>query len=262
MRGDPSFPYNCRAARLVADAHSPRSANRHDCVRAELPPLTQTPAAASRPRSSVVLLLCLVSLAAGSVGSAGPYPEGEFIEIAGAVTDAEGLPIPDLTVVLEASRKAFSVTRMKSTERDSTRVSTETDSTGQFNLQWRWVDYYNHFELQVGVAEGIGDDAELQVFERVDLSKRIRGGSPVVTNVTVTERRYLDTMRDFSDSIDTEDERRIFEEMGNPDRVQKILSGNHEEVSWWYFQSGKAYRFRDGVLEQVVHFEPIEPFGG
>ncbi|MGB5399871.1 MAG: carboxypeptidase-like regulatory domain-containing protein [Thermoanaerobaculia bacterium] len=222
--------------------------------------MRQTPVATARPPSIVVLLLCLASLAAGNVGWAGPYPEGEFIEIAGAVTDAEGFPVPDLTVILEASRKAFSVTRMKSTERDSTQVSTVTDETGQFNLRWRWVDYYNHFELQVGVSEGLGDNAEFLVFEQVDLSKRIRGGSPVVTHVTVTETRYLDTVRDFSASIDTEDERRIFEEMGNPDRVQRILAGDHEEVSWWYFQSGKAYRFKDGVLEQVVHFEPVEPF--
>jgi len=139
--------------------------------------LRQTPVAAARPRSIVVLLLCLASLAPGSVGWAGPYPEGEFIEIAGAVTDAEGFPVPDLTVILEASRKAFSVTQMKSTERDSTQVSTVTDETGQFNLRWRWVDYYNHFELQVGVSEGLGDNAEFLVFEQVDLSKRIRGGS-------------------------------------------------------------------------------------
>jgi hypothetical protein len=209
----------------------------------------------------VVLLLFLTLLATGRVGWAGPYPDGEFIEIAGAVTDSEGSPIPDLTVVLEASRVAFSVAKMKSTERDSTRVSTKTDSSGQYNLRWRWADYYNNFELQVGIPEGVGDNAELQVFERVDLSKRIRSGSPVVTNVTVTESRNLDTVRDFSASIDSEDEQRIFGEMGNPDRVQRILSGDHEEVSWWYFQSGKAYRFKDGVLEQVVHFEPIVPFG-
>jgi hypothetical protein len=82
-----------------------------------------------------------------------------------------------------------------------------------------------------------------------------------VTNVIVTDHRYLETVRDFAASIDTEDERRIFDEMGNPDRVQRILSGDHEEVSWWYFESGKTYRFKDGILEQVVHFEPIEPFG-
>lgn len=223
--------------------------------------MKQAKVAACRPRSSVILLLCFVSLATGSSSWAGPYPEGEFIEIAGAVTDAEGLPIPDLTVALEASRKAFSVTKMKNTERDQTRVSAKTDSSGQFTLQWRWVDYYNHFELQVGIPERAGDDAKLQIFESVDLSKRIRGGSPVVTNVTVTDSRYLDTLRGFSTSIDTEDERRIFEEMGNPDRVHRIVSADREEVSWWYFQRGKAYRFKDGVLEQVVHFEPIRPFG-
>jgi hypothetical protein len=194
-------------------------------------------------------------------GWTGPYPEGEFIEIAGVVTDTEGLPIPDVTVALEASRKAFSMTKMKSTERDRTRISTQTDSTGQYTLRWRWVDYYNEFELQVGVPERAGEDAELQVLESIDLSKRIRSGSPIVTNVTVTDRRYLDTVRDFSASIDSDDERRIYAEMGNPDRVQRTIAADHEEVSWWYFQSGKAYRFKDGVLEQVVHFEPIKPFG-
>ncbi len=209
----------------------------------------------------MVLLLCPFLLAISSLCLAGPYPEGEFIEIIGAVTDAEGMPIPDLTVALEGSRKAFSVTKMRSTERDRTRVNAKTDSAGQFSLRWRWVDYYNHFELLVGLPEGAGDDAELEVYERVDISKQIRGGSPVVTNVTVTERLSLDRPNDFSASIDTDDERRIFNEMGNPDRVRRVVSGDHEEVSWWYFQSGKAYRFKDGVLDQVVHFEPIEPFG-
>lgn len=206
-------------------------------------------------------MLCPILWALSGLCLAGPYPEGEFIEIVGAVIDTEGMPIADLTVTLEGSRKAFSVTKMKSTERDRTRISTKTDSAGQFSLRWRWVDYYNHFELLVGVAEGAGDDAELEVFERVDISKQIRGGSPVVTNVTVAERRGVDTLQDFSASIETDDERRIFAEMGNPDRVQRTVSGDHEEVSWWYFQSGKAYRFKDGVLDQVVHFEPIEPFG-
>ena len=221
----------------------------------------QASVAASRPRSSVVLWICLIALAWGAPSWGGPYAEGEFIELAGAVTDAEGLPIPDLSVTLEASRKAFSVAKMKNTERDRTMVTTQTDSTGQYSLKWRWVDYYNNFELQVGLPDRTGEEGELQVFERVDLSKRIRSGSPVVTNVTVTERRYLDTLRDFNTSVDTEDERRILEEMGNPDRVQRIVSTDHEEVSWWYFQSGKAYRFEDGVLQQVVHFEPIQPFG-
>ena len=206
-------------------------------------------------------MLCPILWALSSLCLAGPYPEGEFIEIVGAVIDTEGMPIADMTVTLEGSRKAFSVTKMKSTERDRTRISTKTDSAGQFSLRWRWVDYYNHFELLVGVAEGAGDDAELEVFERADISKQIRGGSPVVTNVTVAERRGVDTLQDLSASVDTEDERRIFAEMGNPDRVQRTVSGDHEEVSWWYFQSGKAYRFKDGVLDQVVHFEPIEPFG-
>ena len=221
----------------------------------------RVPVAATRPRSSVALLFCLVSLAMAAPGWTGPYPEGEFIEIAGVVTDTEGLPIPDVTVALEASRKAFSMTKMKSTERDRTRISTQTDSTGQYTLRWRWVDYYNEFELQVGVPERAGEDAELQVLESIDLSKRIRSGSPIVTNVTVTDRRYLDTVRDFSASIDSDDERRIYAEMGDPDRVQRTIAADHEEVSWWYFQSGKAYRFKDGVLEQVVHFEPIKPFG-
>lgn len=218
--------------------------------------------AASRLRSSVVVLLCTVSLTIVTAAWAGsPYAEGEFIEIAGAVTDSEGVPIPELSVALEASRQAFSLTKMKSTERDRTRIVTQTDSTGQYTLRWRWVDYYNQFELQVGIPERAGEDTPLQVLESVDLSKRIRSGSPVVTNVTVTDRRYLDTLRDFSASVDTEDELRIYAEMGNPDRVQRVVATDHEEVSWWYFQSGKAYRFRDGVLEQVVHFEPIEPFG-
>ena len=83
----------------------------------------RVPVAATRPRSSVALLFCLVSLAAAAPGWAGPYPEGEFIEIAGVVTDSEGLPIPDVTVALEASRKAFSMTKMKSRSEFGLRTS-------------------------------------------------------------------------------------------------------------------------------------------
>ncbi len=48
--------------------------------------------------------------------------------------------------------------------------------------------------------------------------------------------------------------------MGRPDRLKTFDYPDYEEVSWWYFADGKAYRFRDGKLDQVVHFEPVEPF--
>jgi hypothetical protein len=45
--------------------------------------------------------------------------------------------------------------------------------------------------------------------------------------------------------------------MGKPDRIRNVQYPRHLESSWWYFESGRVYRFRDGRLEQVVPFDPV-----
>jgi len=67
-------------------------------------------------------------------------------------------------------------------------------------------------------------------------------------------------VRKFLSEISSEDERKVYQDLGNPDQVKKVQYPDHEEVSWWYFESGAMYRFESGKLAQVVHFAPVKPF--
>lgn len=211
--------------------------------------------------TTTVALVVLISLLVAPMGSsAGPYPEGEYIEITGTVADGSGLPIPDVHVIFRAAKKSFSISQFGNATRDEVSQRTETDPHGQFSFRWRWVDFYNRYEILVVIPRRSAAGASFDVLSQLDISKRIRKGSPVVVAMTVEEGEFLDNLRDFLATITTEDEKQVYDEMGNPDRVQKIEHPTHDEISWWYFQAGKAYRFRDGDLQQVVHFEPVSPF--
>ncbi len=78
-----------------------------------------------------------------------------------------------------------------------------------------------------------------------------------MVSITVEDRRFLDSLRQFLASIQTEDQRKVYQEMGKPDRIRNIQYPTYLEASWWYFESGRVYRFRDGRLEQVVPFDPV-----
>ncbi len=213
-----------------------------------------------RARRWLRFLALVVTVCLSAPVTAGPYAEGEYIEIAGTVADSSGMPVPDVHVFFQASKKAFSVTRFGNTVRDQVELETRTDPHGQFTFSWRWVDYYNHYQILVVVPRRAASGDSFEILAQLEISKRIRKGSPVVVALTVPEGEFLDSLRDFLASVDTEDERNVYDEMGNPDRIQTIEYPDYDEISWWYFRAGRAYRFREGNLEQVVHFEPIAPF--
>lgn len=190
---------------------------------------------------------------------AAPYEDGQMIEITGSVTDSAGSAIPDISVVFHASRRAFTVSKFGRATRDQVEMRTVTDQDGQFSFDWRWLDYYNRFELKTGVPTRSSAGESFEVLAKLDLRDRIQQGSPVVTSLVIDDTEFLASLRDFLDSIDSDDEERIYNEMGNPDRVQDIDYGDGIEITWWYFQVGKAYRFRSGALVQVVDFDPITP---
>ncbi len=55
----------------------------------------------------------------------------------------------------------------------------------------------------------------------------------------------------FTATPHSDDQRRVFEEMGKPDRVDRLEMPGGDEVAWWYFGRGKSFHFRDGRLDQV-----------
>jgi hypothetical protein len=206
---------------------------------------------------------------------AAAYSNGETVHLTGEVSDAQGRPVPGLLVTLSASRSYWSVRRMRSAEASPRTVRTTTDERGRYALDWPWDDYYNRFELQAVLPVRRSHGDEVEVLAREDVSERLTGqatgslaGSsegraaegPVITPLKVRDADYVRRVRRFVAGLASADERRVYDEMGHPDEVKEVRYPDHDEVSWWYFESGKAYRFEGGTLAQVVPFDPVKPF--
>jgi hypothetical protein len=233
-----------------------------------------------RPHRSLVpgLVLVLCALAAGGAQARAPYAEGEEIEITGTVTNEAGQAVDGATVALEASRRAWrfraaNVEEKGRTVVDTARREATSGPGGRYTIPWRWHDYYNRFDLVVGRTVATTSGPQFQEIERIDLDRRIRQGSPVVTSFIIPSAKGPSrpaatappTASDrvearFSDAVRSADERRVFADQGRPDRVEVLDHADYQEVTWWYFRAGKAYRFQDGELAQVVPFDPVEPF--
>jgi hypothetical protein len=206
------------------------------------------------------------ALAAAALLAAHPafaYTKGETVRLTGEVADAKGRPVPGVTVALSASRSYFSVRHLRSAEASPRTVSTTTDERGRYALDWPWDDHYNRFELEAGIPVRRAHGDGLEVLARQDLSEtlvRRAAEGPVVTPLRVKDADYVRRVRGFVAGLASADERRVYDEMGHPDEVKDVRFPDHDEVSWWYFESGKAYRFESGRLAQVLSFDPVKPF--
>lgn len=209
------------------------------------------------------VLAALLVLAAGAptpAEAAKRFRDGDRVEVTGLVTDAEGRPLPGVRVVLEAKRTQFDFRHFRRVETDSTRLTALTDDKGAYELTWPWNGYYNVYELRVGVpVRKPGGGEPLHVLETVELSRRLEPDAPTVATVVVDDAEFVRTLRAFLDAIDSDDERRVYREQGKPDRVEE-RTGAADEASWWYFESGTVYRFRDGRLVATDRFDPVEEF--
>jgi hypothetical protein len=206
------------------------------------------------------LLWLLGLLVAGSLttAAAARYDQGQRIQVTGVVTDSQGQPINNVRVVLEVSRTYFSMRELRRTaDKDIRRVSATTDARGNYTVEWPWDSYFNHFELVAGVPVRTKTGETVQELARQDVTRRVDAGTPAVVGVTVENRQLLDNVRQFLASIQTDDQRKIYQEMGKPDRIRNVQYPSHLESSWWYFESGRVYRFRDGRLEQITPFDPV-----
>jgi hypothetical protein len=207
-----------------------------------------------------LLLLSSLALAPGAASAAPRYEQGQKIQLTGIVADKSGRPLPDVQVVLEASRSYFSLREFRRAEKDVRRVSARTNAQGEYTMEWPWDSFFNRFELVAGVPIRKGANEQLHVLQRVDMTQRVLAGSPVVASMEVENAAFVDKLRQFVASVRSDDERRVYGEMGKPDEVKQVKSPGSMEATWWYFGSGRAYRFRDGRLEQVIPFEPVKSF--
>lgn len=199
-----------------------------------------------------------VTLAAALLAALAPAAEarrqtGETLEIRGIVTDDQGRPLDRVRVVFEASRAVFSLREFRPVLRDTARVAAVTDAAGGYSVRWPWDTFYNHFELVVGVPVRTPQGEELQVLERKEITRRLGRDSQVAVPIVVEHADFVHSLRRFLATVDTPDEERVHRELGRPDRIE--LSGDSQ--SWWYFERGRRYDFRDGRLTEVKTFDPV-----
>lgn len=191
------------------------------------------------------------------------HANGDKVEVTGVITAPDGKPLAGVQVVLEAARSRFSLRRFERQETNPTRLATLTDERGQYTLEWPWNNYYNTFELAVGVPVRKADGERFHTLERVDVTRRLKKASPVVVAVVVEDAEFVAALRRFLDGITSDDERRVYREMGKPDKVDERVyqdGSGRKDATWWYFESGRAYRFRAGVLTDVERFDPVKDF--
>jgi hypothetical protein len=206
-------------------------------------------------------LLLLAALPAGAFpGGGSRYDPGQRIEITGIVTDPQGHPMKDIEVVLELARETFGFRSFRKEKKKITPVTATTNERGEYSIVFPWDDFYNSFELAVGVQVRGRQGEKLSVLEREDLTRRIDKGSPVVASIVLRNAKFVQNLRKFLATVDSDDERRVYERNGRPDRVKVTNFSDHSETSWWYFEIGRAYRFVDGRLTGTEEFAPVKDF--
>jgi hypothetical protein len=218
------------------------------------------PGAAAR---AAVALCALVALFAAAPAGAAHYTQGEHLQFVGVVADGQGRPMVDVRVILEVSRKYFNLRELHRAEKDARRISATTDAKGEYSIDWQWDGYFNHFKLVAGVPVRKGKEETLHALDEIDVTDRVQAGNPIVSTLEIKDRAFVDHFREFMASIQSPEERQVYNDMGTPDDVKRInYAGGTTgvEVSWWYFSAGKVYRFRDGRLQQVSDFAPVKGF--
>lgn len=208
----------------------------------------------------MVLVLCgALPVQAKLFGRKGPFQNGDLVKISGQVTDTAGMPLADVSVLLAVSRTAFKLRRLSRQTSDTLWVPTTTSADGSYLIDWSWDDYYNTFSLTVALPVRKGESEAYETFLQQDITEDVMRGNPVVVNLRLADASYLRWLQAFTANLASADERRIFGEMGRPDRVDNEERRGVKHSSWWYFAHGRVYRFADGKLEQVVPFDPIAP---
>jgi len=209
--------------------------------------------------SLAVAVFVLPGCAANAAFGRSPYDAGQKVTVQGVVSDGHGRALPDLRVTLEASRTGLSVYPLGTRKHEVATGSAQTSAQGEFGLQFPWNRRFNHFELVVAVPVATPRGEDLRELWRSDFTRRVQQGSPVAVPVSLQDTTFLDTLRTFFASLKTDEERRTYREAGRPDRVDRTNFPDHLETAWWYFRAGKVYRFRDGRLDKVETFAPVEP---
>ena len=181
--------------------------------------------------------------------------KGELVNVSGQVLDKEGAPVTGVTVILEATRSSYSWLKRQKTTEPPLQQLMPVDADGRFQIQWTWDRHHNEFTLVVAMQVTRSGTPDFEILKLQDLTKIMDGTEPASSlTVDLEQAGYVRWLQTYLADQATEDEEKIFREMGRPGRIET----NDRESSWWYFEVGKVYRFLDGEIDQVIHFDPME----
>lgn len=187
----------------------------------------------------------------------GPYRKGQVVTIRGQVVGAHGRPLAGVSVLFEASRNAFRLKKLRREVSDTLQVPAVADDGGRFSFDWRWDPYYNVFALAVALPVRQGERETHEVFYRLEITAQVGRANPLDVGLVLPDTSAIEELRAFLESVSSDDEKRVYREMGRPDRVDTGETDYDPDRSWWYFEAGEVYRFRDGRLDKVVRFDPV-----
>jgi len=185
---------------------------------------------------------------------------GTPIKISGHVLDTSRTPLRGVTVLLETSKRPSGLfkKRKKKETVDKVSLPTKANAEGSFTFDWPWDPYYDTFTLAVALPINQRDRRTFEILHRIDITVDLFAGTLGEIELVVEESEGLVWLRRFLGDEASADQRRIFEELGRPDRYD-APEEEGGEAAWWYFTAGKVYWFKEGRLDQVVHFESIPP---
>ena len=204
-----------------------------------------------------IVLLPLLALLLAPCLVAQELERGTPMAVGGRVLDTDRTPISRIVVLLEAARGVTN-DEGKTELTDRLQLPTTTDDDGTFAFEWRWDPFYDKFHLAAALPIRQGGHQTFEVLYRKEISEAMPLGGIVNEELMLPESAELVWLRRVLAPGAAEDERRIFEELGRPDRYDSPKRDG-ESSAWWYFTSGRVYRFLEGRLEQVQHFDPIPP---
>ncbi|HLF56216.1 MAG TPA: hypothetical protein VI942_05150 [Thermoanaerobaculia bacterium] len=209
----------------------------------------------------------LAALAAAAAAPAGAqmfsrkakFEPGETVRFAGTVSAPGGAPLADIDVAVEGWKRGVDVRELSFVRANRTRVTARSDERGEFTIDWTWSDEHSKFAVVAFVPyRGVDGDTEYELAS-VEVTKRLRDGSPVTVTLAVPAAgiAFMQRLRDFEASLVTEDEKTVYAQLGLPERVDRTQVGDAIETAWWYFAHGRVCRFRDGVRREIQSFPPI-----
>lgn len=205
-------------------------------------------------RRTVFRLLAALAVLPLAAAAAGSPSDGDPILLVGTVVDTAGKPVEDIVVLLEATREKFSLRHFEVRRGKSLQLPQRTDEHGEFRFEWTWDRHYNVFEIAFGLEVSRDGAPGFEIVERRDITAEVSSGAPPALRIELDQVEWLRWLRLYIDGRASEDEKKVYRELGRPDK----LTVDGSISSWWYFSLGKVYRLEGGKLDQVVPFDPIE----